>query len=69
LDWRHFAFVLPSTDTFTIGFVAANGYDDLLASAVFVDNIRLGVPQPSAMALLWVGMIGLLLARRMKLGD
>jgi hypothetical protein len=63
-DWRHFTFIFPSTDAFTIGFVAANGGDSLLASAVFVDNIRLGVPQPSAMALLWVGMIGLLLARR-----
>ena len=64
LDWRHFTFILPSTDTFTIGFVAANGADSLLASAVFVDNVRLSVPQPSALALLWVGMIGLLVARR-----
>jgi hypothetical protein len=64
LDWQHFAFVLPSTDAFTIGFAATAAVDSLDASALFIDNIRLSVPQPPAMALLCVGMIGLLLARR-----
>jgi hypothetical protein len=62
--WQHFDVLLPSTDTYTIGFAVWNTVDSLAQSALFVDNVQLRVPQPSGMLLVGVGLVGLLLARR-----
>jgi len=65
--WQHYDVLLSSTDTLTIGFAVWNTIDSLAQSALFVDNVELRVPQPSTAALLLVGLLGLLVARRLVL--
>lgn len=62
--WQHYDVLLPSTDTYTIGFAVWNTVDSLDPSAILIDNVQLRIPQASSAALVVVGLLGLLFSRR-----
>ena len=68
-----FAIAAPSTVLLSFGYIPTAGADpsdasdeDYWGSGVILDNIRVAVPEPSALSLLAIGLGGLALVRRRR---
>ena len=70
-SYSHVSITLPTTGTYTIGFVALQTYDDSAASATYISNVMGGAPLPVtpvpvtwSLALLGLGVIAIFSAVR-----
>ena len=75
--WQSYSRTLTQTGTYTIAFVTTNDKDQILDSALFIDNPAgtctpacppplSSVPEPGSMALLGIGLGGLAAGRRRR---